>query len=290
MSQPGSLAQPNAPQSDTPGTLDQAEQQRLIQEIGRLVVHALPPGWQETHVEYRAAGVHDEVSAVLIAPNGTQVPLAAPVDVKRLFVRLREGMYQPERGTWVSALYRLQRPGSYAVDFNGDQEPTWQNPPPPQAYIDELRMFPRPAESTPDWLARYSGAPNGVSADSRPAALRTADAFDETGRPITARPAVPAVEREPLLAYLESAPAVIPARDADADRLAPERGAVVPLSFHTDGNWVWPAAVPYYLREYDAAPDPELVEHARSNDFRPPEVEAATRDEAVALITGERAR
>ncbi|GAB2750477.1 hypothetical protein GCM10027174_26440 [Salinifilum aidingensis] len=289
MSQPGSLAQPNAPQSDTPGTLDQAEQQRLIQEIGRLVVHALPPGWQETRVEYRAAGVHDEVSAVLVAPNGTQVPLAAPVDVKRLFVRLREGMYQPERGTWVSALYRLQRPGSYAVDFNGDHEPQWQNPPPPQAYVDELRMFPRPAESTPDWLARRGGAPGGGSAGAHPA-LRTAEVFDGTGRPITAHPAVPPAEREPLLNYLDSAPAVVPARDTDADRLAPERGPVVPLSFHTDGTWVWPAAAPYYLREHDVAPEPELVEHARRNGFRPPEVDPTAREEAVALITGERAR
>lgn len=287
MSQPGPLAQPDTSgQPNPPETLDQAEQQRLIQEIGRMIVHALPSGWHETRVEYRALGTHDEVSALLTAPNGTEVPLATPADVHRLFARLRHGMYQPERGTWVSALYRLQRPGSYTVDFNGDTEPAWESPPPPEAYADELRTFPRPPESTPQWLTE-----RGTSSPVTPPMwLRTAEVLDEAGQPITARPALAPSERDQLIAYLEGAPIVIVARGFDQDRLQPEQGSVVPLTFHTDGSWIWSGAVNYYLRQHQVTPEPELVEHIRRRAFQLPSVDDQTRDRAVAVITGEQPR
>ncbi|WP_263247921.1 hypothetical protein [Saccharopolyspora rosea] len=272
MSQPGS--------HDRPASLDQAEQQQLIQEIGRVIAQALPPGWHEVNVEYRALGAHHELAAQLTAPNGTAVPLAPPREVTGLFDRLRNGMYQPDRGTWVSALYRLKRPGSYAVDFNGDYEPAWKSAPPPEAYAEELRLHPRPGASTPAWLAERGGAPG----------LRTAEVFDGSGRPITERPAVRPEERDQVVEYLERAPIVLAARSYDADRLDPEGAAAVPMTFHTDGTWIWPGAVGYYLRWHDVAPQPDLVAHIRERGFRVPEIDEATRDRAVATITGEPVR
>lgn len=136
-----------------PDSLDQTEQQRLIQQIGRTLAGSLPPRWHEARLEYRALGTHAEGVALLITANGITVPLAAPPDADTLFTRLRNGMYQPERGTWVSALYRLQQPGSYSVDFNGEVEPAGTHAPTPDQYHDELRRFPRATENTPDWLA-----------------------------------------------------------------------------------------------------------------------------------------
>ncbi|CAM03145.1 hypothetical protein A8924_4262 [Saccharopolyspora erythraea NRRL 2338] len=273
MSQPG----PNNP----PGALDEAAQQQLIQEIGRVIVRALPPGWQEATVEYRAIGPHSELVAQLLAPNGTVVPIAAPSDATELFTRLRHGMYRPERGTWISAQYRLQRPGSYSVDFNGDFEPAWRAAPDGEAHADELRRYPRAAANIPAWLARAAGAP---AADP---ALRTAEVFDGNGRPITERPSVGPEDHEQVLAYLERAPIVLAARSYDADKLDPERGPAVPLTFHTDGRWIWPGAAGYYLRAHGVAPEPDLLAHIRGAGFRLPEVDERTRELAVALITGE---
>ncbi|TDD07355.1 hypothetical protein E1181_09635 [Saccharopolyspora terrae] len=270
-------------QPDPPGSLDEATQQQLIQEIGRVIVRALPPGWQESTTEYRALGDHVETVCRLIAPNGSAIPLAAPPEVSDLFGRLRCGMHQPDRGTWVSAVYRLQRPGSYAVDFNGDNEPDWQTPPPPSAYAEELRRHPRPAESTPQWLAAGTAQPE----QSRPS-LRTAEVFDDRGNPITERAEIGRAEAERVADYLEKAPVVLAARSYDNDRLDAQRTASVPMTFHTDGSWIWPGAVAYYLRQHGVAPEPDLLNHIRALGFQLPEVTEPQRELAVSVITGER--
>jgi hypothetical protein len=121
--------------------------------------------------------------------------------------------------------------------------------------------------------------------------LRKARLFDgdgADGRPYVSRPPVDADERDRLLAYLEKAPIALPSHDFEADRLDPNpdghRG--VPTTFHTDGAWIWPGAVGYYLRHHDIAPEPDLVDHVRRSGFQLPEVDVRTRAAAVSLITG----
>ena len=117
--------------------------------------------------------------------------------------------------------------------------------------------------------------------------MRRARVFDGTGadgRPYAARPLLPAGEMERVLSYLENAPVVLAARGHDADELDSSRGANVPMTFHTDGVWIWPGAVAYYLREHGIPPEPGLVAHIRGRGFEPPEVGGRTRDAAVAII------
>ena len=66
-------------------------------------------------------------------------------------------------------------------------------------------------------------------------------------------------------------------RFLDADRLAPERGAVVPLTVRTDGSWVWSEATSYYLREHGVPPAGELVDHLAAH--RAPDPTYADLDE-----------
>jgi hypothetical protein len=268
-----------------PQSLNQAEQQQVIQEIGRVILRMLPPGWVEANIEYRAVGAHRELVAQLIAPNGTVVPVAAPSEVWELFGRLRAGMYQPDRGTWLSAVYRLQRPSSYSVDFNGDYEPVWDTVPTPADLAEELRLFPRTPENVPQWLGEAAG-----TAPAGPAPLRLAEVFDGTdanGRPIIQRPPVPSEEQDRVLDYLEHAPVIRTARGYDTDRLSPDSTPSVPLTIHTDGHWVWPGAVAYYLRRHTVPPEHDLVAHIRGLGFRIPEVDERAREVAVSLVSGE---
>jgi hypothetical protein len=120
-----------------------------------------------------------------------------------------------------------------------------------------------------------------------PAALRIAQVFDSIdadGTPRYDRPPVPEHEREPLLRYLSDAPIVLAARGYDTDRLDPSRPAEVPLTYHTDGVWIWPGAVHYYLRVHGVPPERELVGFASADRFRIPEVDEETRAEAVATV------
>jgi hypothetical protein len=282
MSQPGPHSRP--------GPLDPADQEQLIQQIGRVIVGGLPPGWQEAGIEYRAIGSHSELVAQLVSPNGTAVPISAPTEAEHLFARLREGMYQEERGTWVSALYQLQRPGSYSVDFNGDYEPAWRTAPPSAAYAEELERYPRSAVNVPAWLAERSGLPAPAGTATRVPALRTAEVFDgsdASGSPVTDRPALPPEERDRVLDYLERAPIVLAARSYDPDQLSEDRALSVPMTFHTDGSWIWPGAVGYYLRQHGVPPETELLSHIRRLGFQVPEVDEQLREQAVTTITGE---
>jgi hypothetical protein len=45
------------------------------------------------------------------------------------------------------------------------------------------------------------------------------------------------------------------------DVVDPEAGSVVPMSFRTDGTWIWTDTVEYYLSRHQLAPDAELITH-----------------------------
>ncbi|MBB4963005.1 glycohydrolase toxin TNT-related protein [Saccharothrix violaceirubra] len=261
-----------------PKPLNPTEQDALVKQIGLTLMRAAPADWAHVTAEYRATGRYFELSAEVRAADGVVRAWTPPQEVAGLFARLRTGMYRQGRGSWSNARYRLDHPSSYNLDFDR-AEPSWQNPPPPQAYVDEMRFFPRTDENVPEWLRhRLSSVPRGH---------RTARVFDGAGpggRPSVNRPVVPEPERERLLAYLDGAPVIVAGRGYDADVLADGNPSVVPVAFQTDGQWIWPAAVGYYLRTYGIPPEAELVERARSADFVPPEVSEEARVAAAAHL------
>jgi hypothetical protein len=275
--------------------LSEQEQQQLVRQIGRTILPALPPDWQKVRAEYRAAGRHIEVDLLFAGPDGQFRPIRPPMEVVQLLGRLRAGMYLPERGTWLSAVYELEAPAAFAVDFNAEDEPRWRNAPPPIGFSDELRDFPRSEERIPGWWRQRIGLPplQQSQTDTPPygnvAPLRTTrvyDGKDENGRPFVNRPPVEPQVRDAVLAYLEAAPVVLAARNHDTDEFAPGEQDV-PLNFRTDGTWIWAGSVAHYLRKHDLAPEPELIAHIHRHGFQVPEVDEATKDLAVSLITGQ---
>ncbi|MQA61402.1 MAG: DUF4237 domain-containing protein [Actinophytocola sp.] len=193
-------------------------------------------------------------------------------------------MYREERGTWFNARYQLDAPASYNLEYDRE-EPEWNILPPPNAYADELRMFPRSEENVPEWLM---GRLAGLGPDRPGPRFRMARIFDGTnqaGRPVITRPEVDVDEQDRLLSYLGAAPVVLPGRGFDIDRLSPSPEPRVPVAFHSDGNWIWPAAVNFYLQEYGVAPEPELVEHIRQHSYQVPEVSEEKRAAAGEYLT-----
>ncbi|MFD6353560.1 hypothetical protein [Nocardia tengchongensis] len=120
--------------------------------------------------------------------------------------------------------------------------------------------------------------------DEPPRLARVYDGLDDSGRPITVREPLTADLRDRILAYLNSAPIVLAARSFEVDEFAPS-DRDVPLTFRTDGVWIWTGAVSHYLRKHDLPPDPELVRHITTRDFWLGEVSAEAKDLAVRIIT-----
>ncbi|GAA3434317.1 TNT domain-containing protein [Kutzneria kofuensis] len=278
-----------------PTPLNPVEQDALVKQIGLALMKAAPQDWEQVRAYYRAAGRYFELSAEVTDQDGQSRAWTAPADIASLFARLRAGMYREGRGTWFNARYQLDRPSSYNLDFDRD-EPEWKNPPPPMAYTDEMRFFPRTEENVPEWLAgRLQGPaqqpprpPMPPQPGQQPGRLRTARIFDgpgPDGRPTVNRPPLDPAEVGKVLDYLEAAPVVMTAQGMDSDRLAHENPESIPFAFHTDGTWIWPAAVIFYLARYGVPPEPDLVQHIRSANFMAPEVDEPTRGQAVALLS-----
>jgi hypothetical protein len=139
--------------------MDQARQDRLTRQVGRALLTIAPPDWRQIRAEYRSAGRHIEVDVFVTGADGQTVPVRPPEEVVEGLGRMRRGMYRPGQGTWLSAIYLLEPPSSFSVEFEPDVEPRWRRVPPPIGFQDELRFFPRSEEHIPVWLRQRAGLP-----------------------------------------------------------------------------------------------------------------------------------
>lgn len=96
--------------------------------------------------------------------------------------------------------------------------------------------------------------------------VRLARAFDGVG-PTTGpyfRHDHPLVNRDDgvrVAAYLRAAEIVLHSPRQGDDIVSPHLTGVVPTDFRSDGAWVWPDTLLYYLETYGLAPEPDLVRH-----------------------------
>jgi hypothetical protein len=86
-------------------------------------------------------------------------------------------------------------------------------------------------------------------------------------------------ELQQLLAYLARGH-VLAASGAVDDVLDPARQRVVAAQVRTDGVWVWPNEITYYIPRYGLAILPDFVAHARAKHWLIPEL---SRDQLVEL-------
>ncbi|PRX46540.1 hypothetical protein B0I33_107117 [Prauserella shujinwangii] len=270
-----------------PEPLTAEARQHLVGQVGHALAAAAPRGWRLLRAEYRAVGRHVEADLLVTGPDRVARPVRPPEPAMRLLATLRAGMYEPGRGTWLSAVLEFAPGDEPRAEFSVDAEPRWRRVPPPVGFADELRFFPRAAEFVPGWLRTRAGLPEPAPPAGRLRTPRLYDGLDPAGRPVTTRGPLHPAERDRVLGYLEGAPVVLAARGFGDDVFDPDRPASVPLTFRTDGTWVWPGAVAYYLREHELAPDPDLLSHIRALDFRLPEVDEPIRELAVATVTGQ---
>src|SRR5947209_8040795 len=146
-------------QPPTPQPLSPTDQDALVKQIGLALMRTAPEDWQQIRAEFRATGRYYELSAEVVGSDGGERSWTASQDIAMHFARLRGGMYREGRGTWFNARYSIERPSSYNLEFDR-AEPQWRTPPPPPAYRDELRLYPRTEDNVPDWLMRkLSGLP-----------------------------------------------------------------------------------------------------------------------------------
>lgn len=87
-------------------------------------------------------------------------------------------------------------------------------------------------------------------------------------------------ERERLLRYLTGGALVLETMRAGADRVDPTRQFAVQVVYRTDGVWVWPVAVEYYLRHHHFGLEPDFRRHVEAQGYRVAQVPAEVVDRA----------
>lgn len=114
---------------------------------------------------------------------------------------------------------------------------------------------------------------------SEPAEPRRAVLFDraDVGRPYFSPTRLRILEperRRRIEGYLTGAPLAVRVLGLAPDPLRDGRHAVVPLGYRTDGVWVWPEALAYYLRTHGVAPQFALLSHIEAHAYQPPSTAA----------------
>ena len=122
---------------------------------------------------------------------------------------------------------------------------------------------------------------------------RVFDGVKPDGSPLISRPNLDPRELPALVAYLTRATVALSAPGTTRDELVVTGPPSVPRVFHTDGTWVWPAAVGYYLNRYQLPPQPELLAHIRTRHYalapvHPQAVQAAAA-QIIATLDAQRA-
>ncbi|MBB5874167.1 hypothetical protein F4553_007601 [Allocatelliglobosispora scoriae] len=119
--------------------------------------------------------------------------------------------------------------------------------------------------------------------------MRIARIFDGVTADAGPRMAADHAKAEPaaaerLSAYLRSGVLVLGSAATLDDVVDPARGAVVPMSFRTDGDWVWCEAVAYYVEEHGLLPEAEFVAAIQARGFVHRPVDDATLRLALTVL------
>lgn len=127
-----------------------------LRDIGRALTAGLPAGWREVRASYLATAPYAELDATVTLPDGRveQVdPL--PEDLETVFEKLRDEMYQPGKGAWLTATITIAASGRFSTDFDYDTEPAWSIPVTPDTYAADLAQYPRDDQHIPPWMRPY---------------------------------------------------------------------------------------------------------------------------------------
>lgn len=130
--------------------------------------------------------------------------------------------------------------------------------------------------------ARNSGALLWAGRDTTP--LRIARVFDDGGGFTPGHPLLSGPELERVAAFLDAGSPVLATTTRAEDMVEPSRGHVVPMTYRTDGRWLWPESVTYYLRAYGLAPASDLLAHIRAYGSDRPVTDPADEHRALALL------
>lgn len=137
-----------------------------LANILRIATALVPePNWNTLHIEGYIVGSITEVKSWYTIP-GTDTRMEYNTfdldyinedsdnnEIGNFVEQLRELTYEPARGAWYTVAIDFYRNGLQpSVRYNYHDRPAFSNPVPLTHYKQDLKVFPRPTQTLPDWL------------------------------------------------------------------------------------------------------------------------------------------
>lgn len=91
-------------------------------------------------------------------------------------------------------------------------------------------------------------------------------------------------QKREVMKYLVSGAIVLATDACLVDNLDPKKPKVVPVGYLTDGKYIWPNEMIYYLDRYDILPPKWFLDHISENGFRVPDSAKDTTGRALEAL------
>lgn len=130
-------------------------QGELIEEISAMLPERVEGEWKRLIFRRRALSMYGEEEMDVLRPDGSEDWAYTPIRTKKLFDELRNVMYRPDAGTWISVEWTIDNDGgtpTASVAFNYDSQPEWDSDIDPGLYGLDLDKFPRRDDAIPGWM------------------------------------------------------------------------------------------------------------------------------------------
>ncbi|WP_280212576.1 hypothetical protein [Nocardia cyriacigeorgica] len=158
----------------TPAAADPATRAtELTRQIARALAAAAPAGWRRLTALFALTAAAELGQVFYVDEDGHSIGAQPSTELLELVRRQRHESAQLGDGPWWRLLLTLGAGGELEVDYDYGDEPFPQDQLfPPQAYAEDLRLYPR--RSLPVWLAahlahgdRQSRSPGDAAAQAR---------------------------------------------------------------------------------------------------------------------------
>ncbi|MBE1877068.1 hypothetical protein [Myceligenerans pegani] len=148
---------PDSTHEEPTGQVPMVRQGELVGEIALAVSRSAAAGgdWESATLRVRRLAPYGETTMAVARPSGEDRSVLPDRSVGRLVRDLRDVMYRPGAGTWLSMELTVRRDdghGKVDVAFNYDDRPAWSDAPKPHLYAKDLHKYPRTLDHTPRWL------------------------------------------------------------------------------------------------------------------------------------------
>lgn len=131
---------------------DLTDTKALIPDMFRLLINAVPEGFQTITLFMQIVGNHFVFHGEYSKDGKSERITTIPTSLVHYTRQLKKNTYTPDEGGFFLAKFVFDAGGTGNFGFNKSDQPMWASQVPVDEWEKDLEEFPRPGSATPDWI------------------------------------------------------------------------------------------------------------------------------------------